>query len=89
MQEAEVSVSITSAYDKLGNLPLAVNETLLQEGTHRERDPARDPGRWPAAKLLGECEVYGADGKTSSMSNDCLSRYAGHGRAYFGVRRWA
>ena len=30
-QEAEVlPVSITSAYDKLGNLPLAVSETLLE-----------------------------------------------------------
>jgi hypothetical protein len=26
-------VSITSAYEKLGNLPVAVSETLLEEGT--------------------------------------------------------
>ena len=35
-QEREIlPVSITSAYEKLGNLPLPVSETLLEEGTRR------------------------------------------------------
>ena len=46
-------VSITSAYDKLGNLPLAVSETLLEEGTQRMNAVLPEPGRGPAAGLLG------------------------------------
>ena len=64
-QEAEVlPVSITSAYDKLGNLPLAVSETLLEEGTQRMNAVLPEI---PAVDPLPDCwadhEVFGADGK--------------------------
>src|SRR3954454_19206024 len=35
LEDQVLPVSITSAYDKLGNLPLPVSETLLEEGTQR------------------------------------------------------
>ena len=46
----------------------------------------------PAVDPLPDCwadhEVFGADARGSSMSNDCLSRCAVCGGA-LGVRRWA
>ena len=75
-QEAEVlPVSITSAYDKLGNLPLAVSETLLEEGTQRMNAVLPEI---PAVDPLPDCwadhEVFAPTARRSSMSNDCLSR---------------
>src|SRR5436305_1584050 len=60
-QEQEVlPVSITSTYEKLGNLPLPVSEALLEEGT--ERMNAVLPGV-PAVDPLPDCwkdhEVFG------------------------------
>ena len=34
-EEAMLPVSITSVYEKLGNLPLPVSQALLEEGTRR------------------------------------------------------
>ena len=52
-QEREIlPVSITSAYDKLGNLPLAVSETVLEEGTQRMN--AAQP-EVPAVDPLPDC----------------------------------
>jgi hypothetical protein len=64
-QEAEVlPVSITSAYEKLGNLPLPVSETLLEEGTQRMNAVLPEV---PAVDPLPDCwtdhEVFGGDGK--------------------------
>ena len=83
MQEAEVlPVSITSAYDKLGNLPLAVSETLLEEGTQRMNAvlpeiPAVDPLPGSAGRIT---KSSAPTARRSSMSNDCLSRCAVRGR---------
>ena len=91
-QEAEVlPVSITSAYDKLGNLPLAVSETLLEEGTQRMNAVLPEI---PAVDPLPDCwritKSSAPTARRSSMSNDCLSRCAVCGRAFLGrVRRWA
>src|SRR6516165_10885406 len=63
-QEAAVlPVSITSTYDKLGHLPLAVSETFLQDGAEKlgavlPEVPAVDP--LPAC--WADLEVFGADG---------------------------
>jgi Transposase DDE domain len=64
-QEREIlPVSITSASEKLGNLPLPVSEALLAEGTRRMQAvlPAT-----PAVDPLPDCwadhELFGADGK--------------------------
>ena len=64
-QEAEVlPVSITSVYEKLGNLPLPVSETLLEEGTRRMSAALPEV---PAVDPLPDCwtdhEVFGGDGK--------------------------
>ena len=64
-QEREIlPVSITSAYDKLGNLPLAVSETLLEEGTQRRNAVLPES---PAVDPLPDCwadhELFAADGK--------------------------
>ena len=64
-QEQKVlPVSIASAYEKLGNLPVAISETLLEEGTKRlnavlpEVSPVDPlPGCW------ADHEVFGGDGK--------------------------
>jgi DDE family transposase len=63
-ETAFLPVSITSAYDKLGNLPLAVSETLLEEGTQRMNAVLPEV---PAVDPLPDCwadhEVFAADGK--------------------------
>ena len=86
-QEAEVlPVSITSAYDKLGNLPLAVSETLLEEGTQRMNAVLPEI---PAVDPLPDCwadhEVFGADGKAIKHVKRLLSRCAVCGRAFLGA----
>jgi hypothetical protein len=62
--KAVLPVSITSAYEKLGNLPLPLSEALLEGGT--ERMNAVLPGA-PAVDPLPDCwadhEVFGCDGK--------------------------
>jgi hypothetical protein len=59
-------VAISSAFDKLGNLPLPLSEKLLEEGTQRlveilpagsAVDPFPLPGCWEGH------EVFGVDGK--------------------------
>jgi Transposase DDE domain len=59
-----LSVSLSSAYEKLGNLPVGVSESFLEEGAQRmdallPAVPAVDP--LPAC--WKEFEVFGADGK--------------------------
>jgi Transposase DDE domain len=66
-QEAEIlPVSIGSAYEKLGNLPLSLSEAMLGEGTARLHEllpvkPAVDP--FPLPRCWEGFEVFGADGK--------------------------
>src|SRR3954469_20638686 len=64
-QEAEVlPVSITSAYEKLGNLPLPVSETLLEEGTRRMNAVLPEiPAVDPLPRCWADHEVFGGDGK--------------------------
>ena len=54
-REAEIlPVSITSAYEKLGNLPVPLSETLLEEGTQRMNAVLPEiPAVDPLAGLLG------------------------------------
>jgi hypothetical protein len=64
-QEAKVlPVSISSAFEKLGNLPVPLSETWLEEGTQRMSAVLPEI---PAVDPLPECwadfEVFGADGK--------------------------
>ena len=57
-------VSITSAYEKLGNLPVPVSEVLLAEGTRRMNAvlPAA-PAVDPLPDCWADSDVFGADGK--------------------------
>lgn len=64
-QEREaLPVSITSAYEKLGNLPVPVSESLLEEGARRMNAVLPEV---PAVDPLPDCwkdhEVFGSDGK--------------------------
>jgi hypothetical protein len=64
-REQEVlAVSITSAYEKLGNLPLPVSEALLEGGTRRMNAVLPEVA---AVDPLPDCwtdhEVFGGDGK--------------------------
>jgi hypothetical protein len=87
-QEAEVlEVSIGSTYDKLGNLPLAVSQTLLREGTQRldtvlPQTPAVDP--------LPSCwvghELFGADGKAIKHVKRLLKPLRGLQAGILGAR---
>jgi Transposase DDE domain len=87
-QEREVlPVSITSTYDKLGHLPLALSEALLQEGTQRlhavlPESLAVDP--------LPDCwaghDVFGADGKAIKHVKRLLKPLRGLQAGILGAR---
>src|SRR3954469_17243380 len=64
-QDAKVlPVSITSAYEKLGNLPLAVSEALLAEGSQKMNAVLPEiPAVDPLPDCWADFEVFGADGK--------------------------
>jgi hypothetical protein len=80
-------VSITSAYEKLGNLPVPVSEVLLAEGTRRMNAvlpviPAIDPlpGCW------ADFEVFGADGKAIKHVKRLLKPLRGLQAGVLGAR---
>jgi hypothetical protein len=80
-------VSITSAYEKLGNLPPAVSETLLEEGTRRmntvlPQSPAVDP----LADCWADFEVFGADGKAIKHVKRLLKPLRGLQAGILGAR---
>jgi Transposase DDE domain len=87
-QEVEIlPVSITSAYTKLGNLPLAVSETLLEEGTQRMNAVLPEI---PAVDPLPDCwadhEVFGADGKAIKHVKRLLKALRGLQAGILGAR---
>jgi Transposase DDE domain len=87
-QEGEVlPVSITSTYDKLGNLPLAVSATLLEEGTqrlHTVLPPTLAVDPLPAC-WAGH-EVFGADGKAIKHVKRLLKPLRGLQAGILGAR---
>ena len=91
VQEAEVlPVSITSAYDKLGNLPLAVSETLLEEGTQRMNAVLPEIPAVDAAGLLGGSRSLRRDGKAIKHVKRLLKPLRGLRAGILGrVCRWA
>jgi hypothetical protein len=63
-EECTLPVSISSAYEKLGNLPVPVSETLLEEGTRRLHELfPENPVLDPLPACWAGHEVFGADGK--------------------------
>jgi hypothetical protein len=87
-QEVEIlPVSITSAYEKLGNLPVPVSETLLAEGTQRMNAVLPET---PAVDPLPDCwadyEVFGADGKAIKHVKRLLKPLRGLQAGILGAR---
>src|SRR3954449_2026661 len=87
-QEKEaLPVSITSAYEKLGNLPVAVSETLLEEGTRRMNAVLPEI---PAVDPLPDCwadhEVFGGDGKAIKHVKRLLKPLRGLQAGILGAR---
>jgi Transposase DDE domain len=82
-------VSIGSAYEKLGNLPLSVSEAMLEEGTARlhellPEDPAVDP--FPLPDCWEGHEVFGADGKAIKHVKRLLKPLRGLQAGILGAR---
>jgi hypothetical protein len=87
-QELEIlPVSITSAYEKLGNLPIPVSETLLVEGTQRMQSVLPEK---PVVDPLPDCwadfEVFGADGKAIKHVKRLLKPLRGLQAGLLGAR---
>jgi hypothetical protein len=86
--EAEIlPVSITSAYDKLGHLPVPISEALLEEGTRRMQAVLPES---PAVDPLPACwaghEVFGADGKAIKHVKRLLKPLRGLQAGILGAR---
>src|SRR4051794_12929949 len=80
-------VSITSAYEKLGNLPVPVSEALLAEGTQKMNAvlpviPALDP----LPDCWADYEVFGADGKAIKHVQRLLKPLRGLQAGLLGAR---
>ena len=84
---AILPVSITSAYDKLANLPLPVSETLLAEGTRRMSAVLPEiPAVDPLPKCWADYEVFGADGKAIKHVKRLLKPLRGLQAGILGAR---
>ncbi|HEX3449293.1 MAG TPA: transposase, partial [Isosphaeraceae bacterium] len=89
-QESDtLPVAISSAFDKLGNLPLPLSEKLLEEGTQRlveilpagsAVDPFPLPGCWEGH------EVFGVDGKAIKHVKRLLKPLRGLQAGILGAR---
>jgi len=84
---AILPVSITSAYEKLANLPLPVSETLLAEGTRRMSAVLPEiPAVDPLPKCWADSEVFGADGKAIKHVKRLLKPLRGLRAGILGAR---
>ena len=84
---AILPVSITSAYDKLANLPVPVSETLLAEGTRRMNAVLPElPAVDPLPKCWADPEVFGADGKAIKHVKRLLKPLRGLQAGILGAR---
>ena len=86
-EQGTLPVSITSSYDKLGNLPLPLSEALLAEGTQRLNAVLPET---LAVDPLPECwagfEVFGADGKAIKHVHRLLKPLRGLQAGILGAR---
>jgi hypothetical protein len=84
---AILPVSITSAYQKLGNLPVPVSETLLAEGTQRMNAILPEvPALDPLPDCWADFEVFGADGKAIKHVKRLLKPLRGLQAGILGAR---
>jgi hypothetical protein len=80
-------VSITSTYEKLGNLPLPVSEALLEEGTRRMNAVLPEvPAVDPLPACWADHEVFGADGKAIKHVKRLLKPLRGLQAGILGAR---
>jgi Transposase DDE domain len=80
-------VSITASYDKLGNLPVPVSETLLEEGTQRMNAVLPEiPAADPQPDCGADFEVFGADGKAIKHLKRLLKPLRGLQAGILGAR---
>ena len=86
-EQGTLPVSITSSYDKLGNLPLPLSEALLAEGTQRLNAVLPET---LAVEPLPACwagfEVFGADGKAIKHVRRLLKPLRGLQAGILGAR---
>jgi Transposase DDE domain len=87
-QEAEaLPVSITSTYEKFGNVPLAVSEGLLDEGSQRMATVLPETlAVDPLPDCWAEFEVFGADGKAIKHVHRLLKPLRGLQAGILGAR---
>src|SRR5262249_50883789 len=82
-------VSIGSAYEKFGNLPLSLSETLLEEGTQRLQEilPQKaSVDSFPLATCWKGHEVFGVDGKAIKHVKRLLKPLRGLQAGILGAR---
>ena len=86
-EAAVLPVSVTSAYEKFGNVPPAVSEGLLDEGSRRMAAVLPEA---PAVDPLPDCwadlEVFGADGKAIKHVHRLLKPLRGLQAGILGAR---
>jgi Transposase DDE domain len=87
-KEAEVlPVSITSTYEKFGNVPLAVSEGLLDEGSQRMATVLPETVAVdPLPRCWAAFEVFGADGKAIKHVHRLLKPLRGLQAGILGAR---
>src|SRR5258708_16117140 len=84
---AILPVSITSAYDKLGNMPVPVSEALLAEGTQRMNAILPEvPAIDPLPDCWADFAVFGADGKAIKHVKRLLKPLRGLQAGILGAR---
>jgi hypothetical protein len=88
-EDDKLPVAISSTYEKLGNLPLALSEALLGEGTQRLHvllpgNPVVEPCPLPAC--LAGYEVFGVDGKAIKHVKRLLKPLRGLQAGILGAR---
>jgi hypothetical protein len=87
LEDQVLPVSITSAYDKLGNLPLPVSEILLEEGTERMKAILPEiPAVDPLPDCWADLELFGADGKAIKHVKRLLKPLRGLRAGILGAR---
>jgi hypothetical protein len=86
-EQGTLPVSITSSYDKLGNLPLPLSEALLAEGTQRLHAVLPEAlAVDPLPDCWAQFEVFGADGKAIKHVHRLLKALRGLQAGILGAR---
>jgi Transposase DDE domain len=87
-KEAEIlPVSVTSTYEKFGNVPLAVSEGLLDEGSRRMAAVLPETlAVDPLPDCWADLEVFGADGKAIKHVHRLLKPLRGLQAGILGAR---